>query len=170
MIIIKLQGGKGDGEMIGKRLKKERYPDFENWLEKVYKEIDEDNSKREILLLTNFTSTILQMEIEGIVILKNTEEEKKICYLFLTYPYSYREEIYDGIFEYLGTKTPIISMEKLIFKEKYLGFLKPYFPENEKLNFKLTSIVPNKYVKGKTELIFNEVGKDEIDLKEIDKI
>ena len=166
-------------EMLKEYLKKtffniqkidERYPDFENWLEKVYKEIDEDNSKREILLLTNFTSTILQMEIEGIVILKNTEEEKKICYLFLTYPYSYREEIYDGIFEYLGTKTPIISMEKLIFKEKYLGFLKPYFPENEKLNFKLTSIVPNKYVKGKTELIFNEVGKDEIDLKEIDKI
>ena len=166
-------------EMLKEYLKKtffniqkidERYPDFENWLEKVYKEIDEDNSKREILLLTNFTSTILQMEIEGIVILKNTEEEKKICYLFLTYPYSYREEIYDGIFEYLGTKTPIISMEKLIFKEKYLGFLKPYFPENEKLNFKLTSIVPNKYVKGKTELIFNEVGKDEIDLEEIDKI
>ena len=166
-------------EMLKEYLKKtffniqkidERYPDFENWLEKVYKEIDEDNSKREILLLTNFTSTILQMEIEGIVILKNTEEEKKICYLFLTYPYSYREEMYDGIFEYLGTKTPIISMEKLIFKEKYLGFLKPYFPENEKLNFKLTSIVPNKDVQGKTELIFNEVGKDEIDLEEIDKI
>ena len=148
----------------------EKYPDFENWLEKVYKEIDEDNSKREILLLTDFTSTSLQMEIEGIVILKNTEEEKKICYLFLTYPYSYREEMYDGIFEYLGTKKPIISMEKSFFKEKYLGFLKPYFPENEKLNFKLTSIVPDKYVKGKTELIFNEVGKDEIDLEEIDKI
>lgn len=148
----------------------EKYPDFENWLEKVYKEIDEDNSKREILLLTDFTSTSLQMEIEGIVILKNTEEEKKICYLFLTYPYSYREEMYDGIFEYLGTKNPIISMEKSFFKEKYLGFLKPYFPENKKLNFKLTSIVPDKYVKGKTELIFNEVGKDEIDLEEIDKI
>lgn len=166
-------------EMLKEYLKKtffniqkidERYPDFENWLEKVYKEIDEDNNKREILLLTDFSSSSLQMEIEGIVILKNTEEEKKICYLFLTYPYSYREEMYDGIFEYLGTKTPIISMEKLIFKEKYLGFLKPYFPENEKLNFKLTSIVPNKYVKGKTELIFNEVGKDEIDLEEIDKI
>ena len=166
-------------EMLKEYLKKtffniqkidERYPDFENWLEKVYKEIDKDNSKREILLLTNFTSTFLQMEIEGIAILKNTEEEKKICYLFLTYPYSYREEMYDGIFEYLGAKTPIISMEKLIFKEKYLGFLKPYFPENEKLNFKLTSIVPDKYVKGKTELIFNEVGKDEIDLEEIDKI
>ena len=166
-------------EMLKEYLKKtffniqkidERYPDFENWLEKVYKEIDKDNSKREILLLTNFTSTFLQMEIEGIAILKNTEEEKKICYLFLTYPYSYREEMYDGIFEYLGSKTPIISMEKLIFKEKYLGFLKPYFPENEKLNFKLTSIVPDKYVKGKTELIFNEVGKDEIDLEEIDKI
>lgn len=148
----------------------EKYPDFENWLEKVYKEIDEDNSKREILLLTDFTSTSLQMEIEGIVILKNTEEEKKICYLFLTYPYLYREEMYDGIFEYLGTKNPIISMEKSFFKEKYLGFLKPYFPENEKLNFKLTSIVPDKYVKGKIELIFNEVGKDEIDLEEIDKI
>lgn len=166
-------------EMLKEYLKKtffniqkidERYPDFENWLEKVYKEIDENNNKREILLLTDFSSSSLQMEIEGIVILKNTEEEKKICYLFLTYPYSYREEMYDGIFEYLGTKTPIISMEKLIFKEKYLGFLKPYFPENEKLNFKLTSIVPNKYVNGKTELIFNEVGKDEIDLEEIEKI
>lgn len=148
----------------------ETYPEFENWLEKVYKEIDEDNSKREILLLTDFSSTTLQIEIEGIVILKNTEEEKKICYLFITYPYLHKEKLYNGIFEYLGTETPIISIEKTMYKEKYIYFLKSYFTFDEKLKFRLTSIVPDKYVKGKTELIFNEVGKDEIDLEEIDKI
>lgn len=150
----------------------ETYPNFENWLEKVYKEIDENNNKREILLLTDFSSTTLQIEIEGIAILKNTEEEKKICYLFITYPHLYKEKLYDGIFEYLGTEAPMISIEKTMYKEKYKDFLNPYLylSYDEKLKFKLTSIVPNKYVNGKTELIFNEVGKDEIDLEEIDKI
>ena len=66
----------------------------------------------------------------------------------------------------------MISIEKTMYKEKYKDFLNPYLylSYDEKLNFKLTSIVPNKYVKGKIELIFNEVGKDEIDLEEIDKI
>ena len=37
--------------------------------------------------------------------------------------------------------------------------------KERKLNFNLTSIVSDKYIKGKTELIFNEVDKEPIDLK-----
>ena len=38
---------------------------------------------------------------------------------------------------------------------------------DKKLKFNLTSVVPNKYVVGKTELIFNEVGKNTININSI---
>ena len=53
-----------------------------------------------------------------------------------------------------------------MFISKYIKFLRKLKNENEKakLKFNLTSIVPDKYVKGKTELIFNEDGKETINL------
>lgn len=143
---------------------KNAYPNFDEWFEKVLKEIEEDNTKREILFFGNVNSNGFQ--IEGIAIIKNAEEEKKICYLFI-----YSDEDIDNIFEeiynYLGTETPLITLEKEIFENKYKYFLKPLIEEvreRRKLKFNLTSIVPDKYAKGKTELIFNEVGKEPIDL------
>ena len=100
-------------------------------------------------------------------------------------PLEYTEEFIDGqSFLYNFLKEEFLDKFRNNYKFIYLTLnfeinnisviktdeIKNYKIDNEKLNFKLTSIVPNKYVKGKTELIFNEVGKDEIDLEEIDKI
>ena len=73
---------------------------------------------------------------------------------------------FEIINKFLGTETPLFSIEKELFKGKYEYYLSS---ENaveilkkidKKLKFNLTSIVPNKYVVGKTELIFNEVGEN----------
>lgn len=138
---------------------KNLYPNFDEWFDKVLKEIEEDNTKREILFFGNVDSNGFQ--IEGITILKNTEEEKKICYLYISF-YEDVENIFEEIYNYLGTETPLITVEKEIFEKRYKYILKPLNEEvrkRRKLNFNLTSIVPDKYIKGKTELIFNEVNK-----------
>ena len=144
---------------------KNLYPNFDEWFDKVLKEIEEDNTKREILFFGNVDSNELQ--IEGIAILKNTEEEKKICYLYISF-YEDVENIFEEIYNYLGTETPLLTVEKEIFENRYKYILQPVNEEvrkRSKLKFDLTSVVPDKYVKGKTELIFNEVGKEPIDLK-----
>lgn len=144
---------------------KNLYPNFDEWFDKVLKEIEEDNTKREILFLGNVDSNGLQ--IDGITILKNTEEEKKICYLYISFSEDV-DNVFEEIYNYLETETPLITVEKEIFEKRYKYILKPLNEEvieRRKLKFNLTSIVPNKYVKGKTELIFNEVDKEPIDLK-----
>lgn len=144
---------------------KNLYPNFDEWFNKVLKEIEEDNTKREILFFTNIDSNGLQ--IEGIAILKNTEEKKKICYLYISLSEDV-DNIFEEIYNYLGTETPLLTVEKEVFENKYKYILQPVNEETKKrrkLKFNLTSIVPDKYVKGKTELIFNEVGKEPIDLK-----
>ena len=81
--------------------------------------------------------------------------------------------MFEIINKFLGTETPLFSIEKELFKGKYEYYLSS---ENaveilkkidKKLKFNLTSIVPNKYVVGKTELIFNEVGKNTININSI---
>jgi hypothetical protein len=151
---------------------KNLYPNFDEWFNKVLKEIEEDNTKREILFFTNIDSNGLK--IEGIAILKNTEEKKKICYLYISLSEDV-DNIFEEIYNYLGTETPLLTVEKEVFENKYKYILQPVNEETKKrrkLKFNLTSIVPDKYVKGKTELIFNEVGKEPIDLKgkSLDKV
>lgn len=151
---------------------KSLYPNFDEWFEKVLKEIEEDNTKREILFFGNIDSN--KFQIKGIAILKNTEEEKKICYLYISL-YEDVKNIFEEIYNYLGTETPLITIEKEIFENKYKDYLVNVEKElydllrdtsiKNSLKFNLTSIAPDKYVKGKTEFIFNEVGKEPIDLK-----
>ena len=71
-----------------------------------------------------------------------------------------REEITEELLEkYFLVKEDKPKSLKEIFEDKYKNYLVTSKKER-KLKFKLTSIVPNKYVKGKTELIFNEVGEN----------
>ena len=147
-----------------------KYPNFREWLDKVYKEVEEDNTKREIFIFLNYYD--LSLKIEGISILKKTKDEKKISYLYIS-EYQDVFEMFEIINKFLGTETPLFSIEKELFKGKYEYYLSS---ENaveilkkidKKLKFNLTSIVPNKYVVGKTELIFNEVGKNTININSI---
>ena len=114
----------------------------------------------------------LSLKIEGISILKKTKNEKKISYLYI-FDYQDVFEIFERINKFLGTETPLFSMEKELFKGKYEYYLSSENAVeilkkiNKKLKFNLTSVVPNKYVVGKTELIFNEVGKNTININSI---
>ena len=114
----------------------------------------------------------LSLKIEGISILKKTKNEKKISYLYIS-DYQDVFEIFERINKFLGTETPLFSMEKELFKGKYEYYLSSENAVeilkkiNKKLKFNLTSVVPNKYVVGKTELIFNEVGKNTININSI---
>lgn len=143
----------------------EKYPNIEEWIEKVYKEIEEDNRKREIFIFINSNSNFSSLNIEGIAILKNTEEEKKICYLYIA-NYEDMFNIYEEIYNFLEVETPLLTIEKELFIAKYIKFLRKLKNESgkAKLKFNLTSIVPDKYIKGKTELIFNEDGKETINI------
>jgi hypothetical protein len=142
-----------------------KYPNFKEWINKAYKEIEENNNEREMFIFLDVKN--LSFKISGIAILKNKVEEKKICYLYIS-ELKNKKEIFEEIHKYLKTETPLITIEKELYEEKYERFLSDVtvFDKKEFLKFKLTSIVPDKYVKGKTELIFNEVDKEPIDLKE----
>ena len=105
----------------------------------------------------------LSFKINGITILKNKNEEKKICYLYIS-ELKNKKEIFEEIYKNLKTETPLITIEKELYDQKYARFLSDVSIKDF-LKFNLTSIVPDKYIKGKTELIFNEVGKEPIDLK-----
>lgn len=141
-----------------------KYPNFKEWINKAYKEIEENNNEREMFMFLDVKN--LSFKISGIAILKNKVEEKKICYLYIS-ELKNKKEIFEEIHKYLKTETPLITIEKELYEEKYERFLSDVtvFGKKEFLKFKLTSIVPDKYIKGKTELIFNEVGKEPIDLK-----
>ena len=97
--------------------------------------------------------------------MKNTEEEKKICYLYIA-NYEDMFNIYEEIYNFLEVETPLLTIEKELFIAKYIKFLRKLKNERgkAKLKFNLTSIVPDKYIKGKTELIFNEDGKETINI------
>lgn len=141
-----------------------KYPNFKGWINKVYNEIEENNNEREMFIF--FESKNLSLKINGIAILKNKNEEKKICYLYIS-ELKNKKEIFEEIYKYLKTETPLITIEKELYEQKYARFLSNVtaFGIKDYIKFKLTSIVPDKYVKGKIELIFNEVGKEPIDLK-----
>lgn len=142
-----------------------KYPNFKGWINKVYNEIEENNNEREMFIF--FEVKNLSLKINGITILKNKNEEKKICYLYIS-ELKNKKEIFEEIYKYLKIETPLITIEKELYEQKYARFLSDVtvFGKKNFLKFNLTSIVPDKYVKGKTELIFNEVGKEPIDLKE----
>ena len=138
-----------------------KYPNFKEWINKAYKEIEENNNEREMFIFLDVKN--LSFKINGITILKNKNEEKKICYLYIS-ELKNKKEIFEEIYKNLKTETPLITIEKELYDQKYARFLSDVSIKDF-LKFNLTSIVPDKYIKGKTELIFNEVGKEPIDLK-----
>lgn len=88
--------------------------------------------------------------IAGYIILKNTETEKKIRHIMVLPQYR-RNHIGSRLilkaFEYLGTRTP-----KITVSEDSINVLQPLL---DKYKFELTDIVKDIYIKGKEEYIFN---------------
>lgn len=124
---------------------KEYYPEYENWMESVVSQGIIDNT-RCIRVLKN------DNKIAGLSVLKKTDDEKKICSLFVDPEYRGEAWIYsiftDSI-EYLQTKSPLITIPNIIVK-KYHGLI---FTNK----WKLTSKTPNRYTSGIVEYGFNEI-------------
>lgn len=82
-----------------------QYPNYNYWFEKIKNEIDGTN--REVIYVE------IESEIIGLIILKNTKEEKKICTLFVKE--KYRNKGIGNIllgkgFDFLQTSIPLITI------------------------------------------------------------
>lgn len=90
-------------------------------------------------------------DLKGVSIIKNTQEEKKICTLRVMEKYQNRGiglRLFEKSFETLQTRFPLLSVSE----EKYPDFKKIF----DYYGFKLTSIKENYYRIGKKEFFFNE--------------
>ena len=121
------------------------YPGIVEWFNKIIKEIDEDNQKRELFLAIVINED--NIELAGVLILKKTKFEKKICTIRV-----------DKKFQYLETVTPLITLPEECYKEgSYRSLFKKY-------NFVETSKVKGIYRDNKVEYFFNEVKNESSDV------
>ena len=120
------------------------YPDYKNWFYiKQIKGCLELN--RNIIIIRNKEGKII-----GISSLKKTDNEKKICTLFVLE--SYRNKIIKTLllkesFKYLETDAPLITIS-----EDNLNFFKKTIDEYQ---WQLTEVVEGIYRKNKKEYCFN---------------
>ena len=110
---------------------------------------------RQLLDLVRKEKQILMIQdekyIKVVSIIKNTQEEKKICTLRVMEKYQNRGiglRLFEKSFETLQTRFPLLSVSE----EKYPDFKKIF----DYYGFKLTSIKENYYRIGKKEFFFNE--------------
>lgn len=154
-LIMDLLGDLSDTYNYVKDLE-DSYPDFYKWYHnKVLKELKQKNGRREILL--SISTVKLESEevntkkiISGIVVLKNYENEKKIC-TFRVIPDFYRTGLssllMDESMKFLKTKTPLITISENRV-ELFENILARY-------EFKLSQKLPDYYKKGLTEFVYN---------------
>lgn len=118
----------------------EQYPNYLNWF-------FQTNIPR---ILNGKGETLFSMDgfmLKGVIILKNTEQEKKICTLMVDQIYRNQKigsELLESSFSYLGTDKPTITIPE--FKiDQFKYFIDTY-------NWKNTGIIKD-YLSN--ELIFN---------------
>lgn len=137
-------------EDLKKELPMNFYSDIKEWYEKVMLEIEQNNKRRELFLA--LISKEENLHLAGILILKNTENEKKICTIRVLKNFRNKgigTKLFEKSFEYLGTKTPLITLPEECYKKEFKFLL-------EKYNFKMTNKVVGAYRKNKIEYFFNE--------------
>lgn len=130
----------------------DQYPDYLNWfyqtnIPRIL------NSKGEILFaLDGFM-------LKGLVILKNTSEEKKVCTLMIDEPYRNQRlgsQLLEKSFNCLGTDKPIITIPESKISQ-FQHFINKY-------DWKESGIIKDYYSK---EISFNEINYNEINYNEI---
>ncbi|VEG71520.1 ribosomal-protein-alanine acetyltransferase [[Pasteurella] aerogenes] len=125
------------------------YPGISVWFDKVKQEAIDTPNQREIFLVITNEGAILK--IIAILIVKNKDEEKKICTIRVDERYRKQgigTALFAKAFEYLDTRMPLITVsEECCPCLKYLL---------NKYNFKETSRRLNMYRTGKIEYIYNE--------------
>jgi hypothetical protein len=127
------------------------YPGIVEWFNKIIKEIDEDNQKRELFLAIVINED--NIELAGVLILKKTKFEKKICTIRVDKKFQKMgigTKLFEKSFEYLETATPLITLPEECYEEgSYRSLFKKY-------NFMETSKVKGIYRDNKIEYFFNE--------------
>ncbi len=125
------------------------YPKFQDWLNR--KVIPQLGKIRKIIIAQNEKKTIV-----GIMILKNTCAEKKICTLWVHRDYQKNgigTALMERAIRELQTSRPLITMSQ----ESYAEFL----PLMRKFHFELKKRYHGYYKAGITEYAFNGLLKDD---------
>lgn len=120
-----------------------KYPNFDDWFGKIFVEVLMEDVRREIVLAMDGN------KIAGILILKDTDGEKKICNIVVLPEYRKQgvaTELFELAFEYLGTRKPMISMSQDLVPS-FAALIRKY-------KFKLTNI-DYTYNKNKIEFYYN---------------
>lgn len=121
------------------------YPFFTKWLEKVFNEMVSSN-KRKIIVCSGENL----FDIWGLSIIKNSDEEKKICTLRVIPNYQRRgigTILLQKSIEMLGDSKPLLTVS-----ERYIDVFKPFLRKN---GFILKNKVKSLYQKGSFEYFFN---------------
>ena len=127
------------------------YPNFDKWFhDKVVRNIENKKNKNREIIFSITGGNKNKYEISGIAILKNDQNEKKIC-TFRVHE-NYRNmgigtKLFEESFDYLGTNTPIITIS-----EKNLDQFEYHI---DKYNFLLVQELNGYYSNGVTEYVFN---------------
>lgn len=130
------------------KFSKKKYPKFNCWFNKISSEIGTD--KRIVYLA--FDRFKNEKKIIGIMILKNTEKEKKICSIYISKEHRKKgiaTNFFEKAFAELGTKKPVISVGRDSYKDAIKHLINKY-------NFKLTQKKIGAYRKHRLELFFNQ--------------
>lgn len=122
------------------------YPDFYGWYDGLFQEDKELYDNREIIICEK------ECHIAGVVILKSTEEEKKICTLRVAKPFQRQgigRKLMELSLEWLEEDKPLITMHKS--KQHQFASLLDYY------GFTLAEKQWNYYNIFSTELSYNGV-------------
>lgn len=121
------------------------YPYFEEWLDKVYREVN--LQKRSIVVLVDKTTD----KIVGLTILKNTIQEKKICTLRVAKEFQHQgcgSYLIKQAIKLLKDSKPLITVS-----EEHVEDFKPLF---HRFGFKVEDRVKSVYNDNKFEYYFNK--------------
>lgn len=124
----------------------EHYPETEKWFDKVKAEIIDSSGIRDLVTVVNGTKVV------GMMILKNTDKEKKICSIMVSPEHSNRglgKLLLDMSFVILGTKNPLITVNSVVYAVSTLKYLL------KGMGFIYSKTVKNLYKDGEDELFFN---------------
>jgi GNAT superfamily N-acetyltransferase len=129
----------------------ESYPQFESWFYNVViPEVGIKNGEREIIIVVSEIEGLTQVILTGIAILKNKEQEKKIC-TFRVHEdfrdYGIGSELFEKCFEFLKTRKPIITISS-DRKDMFENHIKKY-------GFNETQILKDYYKENSIEYVFN---------------
>lgn len=121
---------------------KNSYPEYKNWF--LYKHVPRLGIDRNILF------AVYKMEIVGVINLKNTPEEKKICTLYVKPGFRFNRigtNLLKMAFEQLGTSKPLITIS-----DDKLYELKRFILNN---NWEISEKLDNFYCYDHNEYVFN---------------